>query len=118
MPAPRAIGTCSRRSSGCRPLSFWPSPSSPPSDRMSAMTATSVQELLDRLEPTARLDGERFQVTDRVRLRDEKVDDLVFDAVFNPDAALRDAARWLIWAASQDLGCPSASIHELYMARG
>ena len=30
----------------------------------------------------------------------------------------RDAARWLIWSASQALGCGSASIHELYMARG
>ena len=31
---------------------------------------------------------------------------------------LRDAARWVIWTASQALGCGSASIHELYMARG
>lgn len=82
------------------------------------MTASSAQELLERLAPTARLDGDRLQVTDRARFRDEKVDDLVFDAVFNPEAPLRDAARWLIWAASQELGCPSASIHELYLARG
>ena len=32
--------------------------------------------------------------------------------------ALRDAARWVIWSASQALGCGSASIHELYRARG
>jgi fructose/tagatose bisphosphate aldolase len=85
---------------------------------MGAMTATSAQELLDRLAPTARLDGDHLRVSDRARFRDEKVDDLVFDAVFNPEAALRDAARWLIWAASQELGCASASIHELYLARG
>ena len=29
-----------------------------------------------------------------------------------------EAARWIVWEASQLLGCPSASIHELYMARG
>ena len=46
------------------------------------------------------------------------MDDLVFEAVFNEDAALRDAARWVIWSASQALGCGSASIHELYRARG
>jgi len=31
---------------------------------------------------------------------------------------VRDATRWVIWSASQALGCPSASIHELYAARG
>src|SRR5918999_6192757 len=46
------------------------------------------------------------------------MDDLVFEAVFNDDASLRDAARWVIWSASQALGCGSASIHELYRARG
>src|SRR5262245_57042678 len=46
------------------------------------------------------------------------MDDLVFEAVFNGDAAMRDAARWVIWSASQALGCGSASIHELYRARG
>jgi len=82
------------------------------------MTPTSAQELLEGLEPNLRLDGDRPQVSDPARFREESLDDLVFDAVFNPDAALRDAARWLIWAASQELGCPSASIHELYLARG
>ena len=28
------------------------------------------------------------------------MDDLVFEAVFNEDAGLRDAARWVIWSAS------------------
>jgi fructose/tagatose bisphosphate aldolase len=46
------------------------------------------------------------------------MDDLAFEAVFNPDAGMRDAARWVIWSASQALGCGSASIHDLYRARG
>jgi fructose/tagatose bisphosphate aldolase len=82
------------------------------------MTASSAQELLDRLAPAATLQGHRLDIADERRFRDELVDDLVRDAVFNPDTALRDASRWLIWAASQELGCPSASIHELYLARG
>jgi fructose/tagatose bisphosphate aldolase len=82
------------------------------------MTASSAQELLERLTPAARLTGDRMTITDVARFRGELIDDLVFDAVFNPDGGLRDAARWLIWEASQELGCPSASIHELYMARG
>ena len=88
---------------------------------MGAMTAapsSSAQDLLDCISPAARLDGERLIVTQSERFASEVIDDLVFDAVFNDNSGLRDAARWLIWEASQALGCPSASIHELYMARG
>jgi len=82
------------------------------------MTVSSPQELLDRLSPIATLEGDQLSIADPARFRAELVDDLVFEAVFNRDAGMRDAARWLIWEASQQLGCPSASIHELYMARG
>ena len=57
-------------------------------------------------------------MTDAAALRGELMDELAFEAVFNADEALRDACRWVIWSASQALGCPSASIHELYLARG
>jgi fructose/tagatose bisphosphate aldolase len=46
------------------------------------------------------------------------MDDLVRNSVFNPSAEVRDAARWIIWEASQELEAPSSSIHDLYMARG
>ncbi len=82
------------------------------------MTIANAQDLVASLDGIARIQGSRLLVDDEPRLRGELVDDLVFDAVFNPDEALRDAARWLIWSASQALGCGSASIHELYMARG
>src|SRR4029077_1109550 len=65
-----------------------------------------------------RLDGEQLIVSQPERFASEVIDNVVFDAVFNEDSRLRDAARWLIWEASQALGCPSASVHELYMARG
>src|SRR3990170_2943622 len=82
------------------------------------MTTTSASGLHDSLAGIATISGDRLQITDESRFRNELVDSLVFDAVFNPDEPLRDAARWLIWSASQALGCGSASIHDLYMARG
>src|ERR687895_297675 len=82
------------------------------------MAFASAEELRARLEGVARVDGDRLEVTDAGRFRNELVDELAFEAVFNADDALRDAARWVIWAASQALGCGSASIHELYLARG
>ena len=82
------------------------------------MTSASADDLLARLDGTARIEGSRLTVTDPARFRREAIERLVDDAVFNPDQALRDGARWLIWSASQALGCGSASIHELYLARG
>jgi fructose/tagatose bisphosphate aldolase len=82
------------------------------------MTFDSADGLLHRLRGVARIDGDRLQVLDQAALRGELMDRLAFEAVFNPDAGLRDAARWVIWSASQALGCGSSSIHELYLARG
>ncbi|MEP6807295.1 MAG: class II fructose-bisphosphate aldolase [Chloroflexota bacterium] len=82
------------------------------------MTSATPEGLLAGLKGIARVDGSRLVVTDPARMRGEAIDGLVDDAVFDADAAVRDAARWLIWSASQALGCGSASIHELYMARG
>ena len=82
------------------------------------MTASAPDGPLAGLEGIARIEGSRLVVTNEASLRGEAIDRLVDDAVFNADEGLRDAARWLIWSASQALGCGSASIHELYMARG
>jgi fructose/tagatose bisphosphate aldolase len=82
------------------------------------MSYRSADDLLARLGPAARISGERLELLDETLFRDELVDEVVFEAVFNDDAALRDACSWVIWSASQTLGCGSASIHELYRARG
>ncbi len=82
------------------------------------MTTATAQDLLAGLDGIARIQGSRLLVDDAVRLCGEVIDGLVETAVFNADETLREAARWLIWSASQALGCGSASIHELYMARG
>jgi fructose-bisphosphate aldolase, class II len=82
------------------------------------MTFNSADALLDSLRGTARIDGDRLRVDDEAALRGELMDRLAFDAVFQPEEELRDAVRWVIWSASQALGCGSSSIHALYMARG
>ena len=82
------------------------------------MSVASAHDLLAGLDGTARIQGSRLVVDDATRLRSGTIDGLVEDAVFHADEGVRDAARWLIWSASQALGCGSASIHELYMARG
>lgn len=82
------------------------------------MQIPSADDLRSRLDGVATITETGIEVLDERRLRGELIDDLVFEAVFNADADLRDAARWVIWSASQALGCGSASIHELYRARG
>ncbi len=82
------------------------------------MTFSSADDLRERLSGVASIRDDGLDVHDEAALRGELIDEIVFEAVFNADASLREAARWVIWSASQALGCGSASIHELYRARG
>jgi fructose/tagatose bisphosphate aldolase len=81
------------------------------------MTIASAADLRARLSGVATITESGLHLHDEARLR-QLMDELAFEAVFNPDPELRDAVRWVIWSASQALGCGSASIHELYLARG
>ena len=85
---------------------------------MGPMSIAPVADPRSRLDRVATIVEGRLRLDDEARFRTEAVDGLVHDAVFGADASARDAARWIIWAASQALGCGSASIHELYRARG
>src|SRR5919106_5747996 len=81
------------------------------------MTLSSVPELLGALERVASIRGDGLEVADEARFREQLVGELADAAVFGePD--VRESARWVVWAASQALGCGSTSIHELYLARG
>ena len=82
------------------------------------MSIATDTDLRDRLAGVAEIGPSGLTVRDEATLRGPLMDDLAFEAVFNEDIGLRDAARWVIWSASQALGCGSASIHELYRARG
>ena len=82
------------------------------------MSIETDTDLRARLAGVASVTPSGLEVHDEAGLRGPLMDELAFEAVFNTDAGLRDAARWTIWSASQALGCGSASIGELYRARG
>jgi fructose/tagatose bisphosphate aldolase len=79
--------------------------------------ASSANDLLARLDGIARLEGEKLAIVDEERFRADGIRDLAWTAAFSDDEAAVQAAQWLVWEASQELGARSASIHELYMAR-
>jgi len=82
------------------------------------MTSTATDDLTTILGSAAAVTGAGLTVHDANAFRGPLTDRLVRDAVFHPDPDAREASRWVIWSASQSLGSPSASIAELYAARG
>ncbi len=79
--------------------------------------AASVPELLGLLDGIVRIEGDRLVVVDEAALRGRGIRDVVWTATFSEDAAAVEAARWIVWEASQELGARSASIQGLYDAR-
>ncbi len=79
--------------------------------------AASVAQLIDLLAGAAHLEGERLVVDDEATFRQGTIRDLAWTAAFSTDEPTVEAARWLIWEASQELGARSASIQDLYLAR-
>ena len=69
------------------------------------------------LGSAAVVEGGTLTVRDESLIASSRIDELASLAVFGETAA-RDWARWTIWELGQAVGVRSASIHELYMARG
>ncbi|HET9457405.1 MAG TPA: class II fructose-bisphosphate aldolase [Candidatus Limnocylindrales bacterium] len=80
--------------------------------------AESVPDLLARLGGAAHVADERLVVDDERAFRGEVVRDLAWTAAFAEDGPIVEVAQWLVHEAAQALGARTASIHELYMARG
>ncbi len=80
--------------------------------------AETPSELLHLLTGIARVNGEDLVIEDEAAFRDRGIRDVAWTATFSADPQTVEAARWIVWEASQLLGAPSGSIHELYMARG
>ncbi len=80
--------------------------------------APTIAALLAATDQSIGVDGNGLTIRDETRLRTDAIRDLVWTATFTEDDATRDAARWIVARAASLLGCGSASIHELYMARG
>jgi fructose/tagatose bisphosphate aldolase len=80
--------------------------------------ASSPSDLLETIRPAAHLDGDRLVIDDETVFRGTAIRDLAWTAAFSADEATTTAAQWIVWEASQALGALSASIQDLYMARG
>jgi fructose/tagatose bisphosphate aldolase len=80
--------------------------------------ATSTVDLLSTIRAAAHLDGDLLVIDDEADFRSTAIRDLAWTAAFSTDEATTTAAQWIIWEASQALGAQSASIQELYAARG
>jgi fructose/tagatose bisphosphate aldolase len=79
--------------------------------------ATSPADLLARLAGIAHVANDRLVIDDRARFGSQAAADLAWTAAFTTDDPTAEAARWIVWEASQALGALSASIEELYRAR-
>ncbi len=80
--------------------------------------ATSPADLLSVIRDAAHLDGDLFLIDDEAVFRETAIRDLAWTAAFSTDEPTIATSQWLIWEASQALGAHSASIQELYAARG
>ncbi|MBA2720225.1 MAG: class II fructose-bisphosphate aldolase [Chloroflexi bacterium] len=80
--------------------------------------AERVPDLLSRLGSAAHLEGNRLVVDDEAAICGEVIRDLAWTAAFATDEATIAAAQWLIHETARALGAHSASIQELYAARG
>lgn len=77
-----------------------------------------LADLTKRWSPAVSYDGkEPLRVKDEAPLRGAAMDELAYNAVFNPDADTKLGARALIAAAATATGAKPASIQELYAAR-
>ena len=79
--------------------------------------ASTVPELLGLLAPAAAVSDGRLTISDPAAFRSTTIRDLAWTSAFSSDDATLEAARWLVWEASIELGAHSASIQELYLAR-
>ena len=79
--------------------------------------AGSAAELLRVLDGIARVDGDTLVVEDEAAFRARATRDLAWTSTFSEDQSAVEAARWIVWEASQVLDAKSASIHDLYTAR-
>jgi fructose/tagatose bisphosphate aldolase len=77
----------------------------------------SIDDMKKGCEKSISIKGDLVTINNAELFRKETIDALIHNAVFAEDDAVKNAARWVVWEASQSLGCPSGSIHDLYIAR-
>ena len=78
------------------------------------MICEDKKQLLNVCAKIVELDGNDVRILDEAKLKSELIDNLIYTAVFSPDQATQEAARWLIRRAGVACGIMSASIQPLY----
>jgi len=82
------------------------------------MISQNKEQLKKECASVIRLEDKDIRILDKVKLKTELIDDLVYTAVFSPDEATREAACWIIRRTAAALGIMPASIQPLYEAMG
>ncbi len=82
------------------------------------MEFKTIGEVFDSLKGAVREKGDLVEVLDEKKLREESIDALIYNAVFNGNKEVLSESRRLIKAIAASLGTRSASIHNLYEAMG
>ncbi|MCX7738518.1 MAG: class II fructose-bisphosphate aldolase [Hydrogenothermaceae bacterium] len=78
----------------------------------------SVDELKKSLEGVVSLEGDIVKIVDEKSLRESKIDDLIYTAVFSDDYDLKEEAKYLIREIANEFGAVASSINGLYIAMG
>jgi len=78
----------------------------------------SLKEVAADLRTALSVDKSGVTVIDKPALVNEKMDALVYNAVFNQRPEIVGACRWLVRACAAALGVRPASIQDYYMAKG
>lgn len=76
------------------------------------------KELQQKISKVIKIDGNDVVIENEAELKNALINDLIQTAVFSPDQAAQEAARWLIRRAGAALGIISSSIQALYEAMG
>ena len=62
--------------------------------------------------------GGTIKIIDKDTFRNNKIDTLIYNAVFNKETTIKNISRWLIRGCGNQLGIVSSSIQSLYEAIG
>ena len=82
------------------------------------MRYKSIADFRDSLKGIVDIKDSRVSVTDASKFKNQLIDMLIFNSVFNENKEVKGNCRWLIKSTALNLGVRLASIQELYDAMG
>ncbi len=82
------------------------------------MLFSKVDELLSSVDGILSVAENEVKVLDDIKLKDELIERLVYNAALSDNQDIKDLSCWLIRSSAEELGIVCSSIQELYEARG